>query len=320
MGGDGGVIAANRKFMRGYKHKDDQVDKKNLKEQQRQRSNLCTLTTKPLVHPIVACELGNLYTKEELVKVLLDKLLPPALCHIRGLKDIKSLIFTPNPCLEDEKDQNVGVLGGRSDYSSPYICPITRTEFNGSQPFVFIWTTGYVLSEKAIKEIGIEGLQAEFGPFVKEDFIKLLPLEEEMPNQLLQFEERRSLQKKDKKNKKKDNKRNRDVDINEDSNIKESKNHGNNIKVDDSIYEKIIKIKDCNKKVKPGEKTISGTKVVNGSRLNKATSLVNDAKEIVKNQEVKSAVFKGLFHKDLEGDKKGRDLFMSVSGLRYTLS
>lgn len=319
MGGDGGVIAANRKFMRGYKHKDDQVDKKNIKEQQRQRSNLCTLTSKPMVYPIVACELGNLYTKEELVKVLLDKLLPPELCHIRGLKDIKTLIFTSNPCLENEKDQNVGILGGRSDYSSPYICPITRTEFNGSQPFVFIWSTGYVLSEKAIKEIGIEGLQAEFGPFVKEDIIKLLPLEEEMPNQLLQYEERRSLQKNDKKNKKKENKRNRDIDINEDI-IQELKNNGENLKLDDSMNEKIIKIKDSNKKVKQEEKILSNTKIVNGSRLNNATSLANDAKEIVKKQEEKSTVFKGLFHKDLEGDKKGRDLFMSVAGLRYTLS
>lgn len=45
-------------------------------------------------------------------------------------------------------------------------------EFNGIQPFVFIWSTGWVLSEKAVREIGVEGLNAEYGPFSESDIIR----------------------------------------------------------------------------------------------------------------------------------------------------
>lgn len=45
------------------------------------------------------------------------------------------------------------------DSVSKYICPVTMVEMNAKQPFVVLRTTGWVLSERALKEIGIEKLQ-----------------------------------------------------------------------------------------------------------------------------------------------------------------
>lgn len=59
-----------------------------------------------------------------------------------------------------------------------YLCPVTREGFDGSHPFVVIWSTGKVISMKALKEMGIEALQAEYGPFEDTDLVRLLPQSE----------------------------------------------------------------------------------------------------------------------------------------------
>jgi hypothetical protein len=41
----------------------------------------------------------------------------------------------------------------------PYICPVTLVEMTAKQPFVVIRTTGWVLSDRAIREIGGANLQ-----------------------------------------------------------------------------------------------------------------------------------------------------------------
>lgn len=53
-----------------------------------------------------------------------------------------------------------------------FCCPVTRVEMNGVHPFVVVWTTGHVLSEKALKEVGAGALQVEYGPFAEEDVIR----------------------------------------------------------------------------------------------------------------------------------------------------
>lgn len=42
---------------------------------------------------------------------------------------------------------------------SQYMCPVTLQELNGSHSFVVLKTSGWILSEKAIKEVGIDSLQ-----------------------------------------------------------------------------------------------------------------------------------------------------------------
>lgn len=39
------------------------------------------------------------------------------------------------------------------------MCPVTLQEMNGSHPFVVLMSTGWVMAEKATKEVGIAGLQ-----------------------------------------------------------------------------------------------------------------------------------------------------------------
>lgn len=189
MGGDGGTTATQRRFIRGYKNPEDKEEPKNVKEQQRIRTQTCTGSSARLVDPIVACELGNLYSKEFMLTALLEKSLGDSysLSHIRGMRDLKTLIFTKNP------DYDIAVES-EGTYMAEYICPITQLEFNGIFPFVVIWSTGKVLSEKAVREIGIEALQAEFGPFQSTDIIRLLPVtEDEIAASRSAMEARRSL-------------------------------------------------------------------------------------------------------------------------------
>jgi hypothetical protein len=53
------------------------------------KSRLCVLSKEPLQSPIVACRLGFLYNKENLIKRLIEKTMPKAFRHIKKLKDIK---------------------------------------------------------------------------------------------------------------------------------------------------------------------------------------------------------------------------------------
>jgi hypothetical protein len=189
MGGDGGVIANQRKFLRAAKDGKDEseAEKKSSQESQRERAFTCALTNQKLGVHVVACKLGNLYDKEKLLEALLDKSIQLACPHIRGLRDVKDLVLTRNT--RESTDESI----------PEYICPVTRIEFNGLHPFVVVWTTGKVLSEKALKEIGTDQLQDEFGPFTKEDIVRLLPTEDEATVMKSKLEELRLHSKKSSK-------------------------------------------------------------------------------------------------------------------------
>jgi Rtf2 RING-finger len=61
------------------------------------------------------------------------------------------LQFTPNRAYDEAAVGSAAV--------AQFVCPVTLLEFGGRYPFVAIRCTGYVLAEKAIKEVGLEGLQ-----------------------------------------------------------------------------------------------------------------------------------------------------------------
>jgi hypothetical protein len=289
------------------------------------RSCICAQSSERLLasDPIVVCELGHLFKKEAILSALLNKSLNPAYSHIRGMRDLKTMIATPNPSLATV-DESLKA-------STPlFICPVTQMEFTGLTPFVVIWSTGYLLSEKAIREIGIESLQAEYGPFIASDIVKLIPSEDELRLQRKEMEARRSAAKADKKGGKK--KRSHEaaaadgacVDssdipsgsepglLNEGSSIK-STNNGEH-------RSKAAKLDSKSSAVTSAANTSnSSAPRGNGGSITSANSLAKQATAAVEQQELKSSVFKSLFHKGLEADKKDRDLFMSVAGLRYTL-
>jgi hypothetical protein len=114
--------------------------------------------------------------------------------HIRGLKDLYPVRFQ---ILKLQDESSVAGGGGSlaRGESSSYVpvCPVTGAVLNGTQPAFLLVTSSKpkknkqtstdeveqdrpnVISERAIKEIGIEALQSDFGPFDSENMIRLAP-------------------------------------------------------------------------------------------------------------------------------------------------
>ena len=114
----------------------------------------CALTQEPLDKPVVACELGRLYNKEAIIEKLLNaksegQSTDNTADHIKSLKDVKELQLEPNPAFTDKV--TVGDGGYIDSQRSPWICPLTSQEMNGRFPFVFDWSNGKVMSQKAHK-------------------------------------------------------------------------------------------------------------------------------------------------------------------------
>lgn len=203
------MLAMQRKFMRGMGHKMNEKPSEEMSKRARAliRLRCCAISNEALTEPVVACELGNLFNKEAVIRSLLERTLNQAFEHIRGMKDLIECKFTVDP---DHKD--LQLLEGASETKGAdldeeevggcrYICPVTRVEMNAKYPFVVIRPTGWVLSDKAVREIGIEQLQEEYGPFTAEDVIRLAPEEEEEGVLRERMLARRAAAKKEKKRK-----------------------------------------------------------------------------------------------------------------------
>lgn len=280
MGGDGGVIANDRRFLRGCleekPNNSADVIPQNIKETQWLRTQFCAYSQDRLLEPIVACRLGNLYNKEAILTAICNKCILPGFSHITGLRDLVTLRFTKNPSFSDDIQKS-----SKESRISKYICPISQTEFNGMNPFFVIWTTGHVISGLALKSMGIDALQADFGPFGQDDLVKLIPLESELPVIITKLQE--LIEKRQEKKAKKKRKH------------EELSDHGDPLPNDT--------LKSSRK-----EKSISLAK-----------SVVNNVSTIIDNQKSSSAVYSSLFHNDGDADKKDKDLFIAVAGLRYSL-
>lgn len=187
MGGDGGVIAVQREFMRGtytssHKNKawaggqnfgagmtggdaEGGVDPRRVRAV---RVRTCALSAEPLSAPIVADELGNLFTKYAVLSALSERTIPERLAHIRGLRDLVD-------CRLVEPEQATYHTGEAAAITA---CPITGEALDGSKQFVVIRTTGAVVSEAALLGLG-QAAQAEFGPYVDDDVIKIAPSDDD---------------------------------------------------------------------------------------------------------------------------------------------
>lgn len=171
MGGDGGVIASNRKYMRGAGTADHTADASRSKaetdpalqkEELARQMKTCAVSGQPLqlgTQPLVVCPYGRLYHKEAIVQALLERKQHEdgRIRHIRGLKDLHEVRFH----LVDNKP----------------VCPIMGLELNG-QVAAFVLVPGptdapNVVSERAIKEMGSKALETEYGPI--KDKVQLVP-------------------------------------------------------------------------------------------------------------------------------------------------
>mmetsp|Transcript_6620 Transcript_6620/g.11103 ORF Transcript_6620/g.11103 Transcript_6620/m.11103 type:complete len:320 (+) Transcript_6620:82-1041(+) len=318
MGGDGGVIATKRAFVRGAKSDDKDQEQKSLKHHQVMRTRTCALSSELLQEPIVCCELGNLYNKEAVLQALLEKKLPSSFSHIRGLKDLKTLVLCLNPNFS-HNDEVEGEMRAR------YSCPVTKMEFNSNHPFIVIWTTGHMLSEKIVRELGVEALQDEYGPFSADDLIKLIPLEDELDECTHRMVRRRN-RKKALKAAAKQQQPQTAEESHGDNAISKAINEGDSSR-GSTAGKKRKSVDSGENKISKSAGKFRDTAAIVGpsssshkiTSISGSSSLVKNAVATVKDQQQQSGVFKGIFHNDDEKQKKDRDLFMSVAGLRYTV-
>ncbi len=143
MGNDGGSIPGRQEMVK--QKKPQQKIRSHLID--KARANYCTLSKDPLKKPIVVCRLGNLYNKSAIVSALVEKKIPKCYGYIRSLKDVKEA----NVCLKAG-----GAVADSDDCENRIICPITQMEYNGTSRFWLIWSCGCLVSEKALKELGVQ--------------------------------------------------------------------------------------------------------------------------------------------------------------------
>jgi len=213
MGGDGGVVATNRRYMRGAgtaDHTGDYSrDAQNKEHNALEAITTCALTKAPLFAgngssgPIVACVFGRLYQKEAAVEALLTKKSGASSAtgtssvlgdHIRKLSDLHSVRFHRDTPSGDAKKKGF----------TNVTCPITGKTLQGIIPAILLVPgkegTPNVLSESALDQLPKEELELEYGP-IKQNIRLAPPLE--LLKQIQEEELQRRLQKKQKKNKKK---------------------------------------------------------------------------------------------------------------------
>lgn len=162
MGADGGTIPTRCELVPKKKN----PEKKDNDSVRLYKWQCCHLTQEKLVQPIMACQLGQLYNKEAIIKMLLKRknidcdeedehvIDSVVVDHIRSLKDIRELKLTDNPA-HDVNESNAPTGDGSyvDRHKSAFICPISRLEMNGAYSFMYDWTSGNVVSERGYKVI-----------------------------------------------------------------------------------------------------------------------------------------------------------------------
>ncbi len=199
MGCDGGTIPTRDELVR-LKKKPEQKDKNS---ELIAKWKCCSLTQEPLRKPIVACELGKLYTKESVLEFLIDKAKYEGVVgyeHIRGLKDVKELQLTDNPAFHKQKDVGDAYV---DKLMAEYICPITGLEMSGRHRFCYLRSCGCVLSERALKEVKVDVCSKCNAPYKEDDVIILNGTEEDVEKLKDRMQNRRIQAKLEKKAKKK---------------------------------------------------------------------------------------------------------------------
>ena len=213
MGGDGGTISSNRTYLRGAgkachtaDHPSNALKRAKLEEAELARLTMTTCAVSGAVLDIspvdkgggsvggigiVACPHGRLYKRENALEALLrrsqgagdDGKTSPLGNYIRGMKDLYPVRFHVVP-----------TSNGEGGYIAA--CPITGSEIGNGNIASYLIVRAKskdkkdkkksgetdeveknpnVLSERALKEMGLDGLQAEYGPFEEKDMIRLAP-------------------------------------------------------------------------------------------------------------------------------------------------
>uniref|UniRef100_A0A6A7FWW2 Replication termination factor 2 n=2 Tax=Hirondellea gigas TaxID=1518452 RepID=A0A6A7FWW2_9CRUS len=194
MGCDGGTIPKRDELVRTKK-------KAEQKDRNSQRSYLwryCAVSQTLLQTPVVACELGRLYNKEEIIKRLLNKTQDASnMGHIRGLKDVKQLNLSINPAYDSDEQ----LQGGQSveGIKAPWICPLAGIEMSGKYGFCFSWSCGCVFSTRAMKEVPGNSCSSCGAALDRDDVVTINPPAELIPEAVTRMADRRRRAKEAKK-------------------------------------------------------------------------------------------------------------------------
>lgn len=132
MGNDGGSIPQRCDTVR---ERTKEI-KKDYFTMNKNRSKYCAISNDILAKPVVGCKMGYLYNKEVLYKSLVDKTIPKAFRHIKRAKHLRDISTLDNP-------------DPVSEY--PFVCPLSKIEFNGLTKFVFLWSCGCMMSYKLLE-------------------------------------------------------------------------------------------------------------------------------------------------------------------------
>ena len=170
-GGDGGSTGAESRssyleMYAGKKH-----DAVNPEEERLARWTACHLSGMPLEPPCVCDELGNLYNKDAVVSALVAKTVPKSLPHISGLKHL----------IDIKLDR---AKGGAAHAAVQFACPVTGAAMSGKARFVVVRPgqagPGWVVSDRALKELPQIVQEIVGGEWTKEDVLPLNPVGEEL--------------------------------------------------------------------------------------------------------------------------------------------
>ena len=191
MGCDGGTIPKRSEMIKTKK----KAKREKKQEKLVARWFYCALSNHELRRPVMGCELGRIYNKEELITALLDKPnKPDSIEHIRGLRDIRELKLTPNKSFDRKALEKAE---GYIDYqNSEFICPILGVEMNGHYSFVFLWSCGCVFSQRALKQLDTDSCLVCGQARRENDVIQLYPEGDRVDEMRGNLLERRSSDKK----------------------------------------------------------------------------------------------------------------------------
>jgi len=174
MGADGGTIPKRCELVRKKK----KVEKIDRAVRAAVHWKTCQLSQEPLKKPIVACKLGRLYNKEEILKAKLNKTLSSneTTKHIKSLSDVKELRLTDNQSYKGDGPEHGDAYIDVNE--TQFVCPVTALGMNGINNFLVNWNCGCVVSEKAIHELKSDLCNGCGGPYNRDALIMLYPSEE----------------------------------------------------------------------------------------------------------------------------------------------
>eukprot|EP00727_Mastigamoeba_balamuthi_P013511 m51a1_g8783 hypothetical protein (628) ;mRNA; r:199242-205977 len=153
MGCDGGFIPKRIELVKTK----EAPPRQDTTEMERARWTLCALSKEPLRDPVVADDLGNLFNKDALLVALVDRSLPAAFGHIRGLADL--IAVAPKAPVSQAASAAAAAAApaktskARRGPFPRFVCPLTGLEAGSGHRFVLMRGCGCVLSEKALAEV-----------------------------------------------------------------------------------------------------------------------------------------------------------------------